>query len=275
MFFLASLYILSKEGIVIKESSLRNSSLPIVTFNLAGSNNGYNVYRSVFGIHLGWRERVLTFRTTIDLDDGSVVSIRQDLSCELTPSPPARPQQIPGVNTQMQTILGDAKRSADERKLLHDRVYTQYMPKLYFGNSIFIIPSFGRYSSYYGEFRGYTSQYARFHEGHDIANDRGMYIRASNDGIVRISRELFVRGNCVVIDHGEGIFTTYFHMSKLIAKEGDFVKKGDIIGEIGTTGMSTGNHLHWELRAGNVTVDPLSILNKRFVFDEKNMVQIR
>ncbi len=272
---IGSLYILSMEKIIIKKSSLRNSALPMVVFNLAGSNNGYNVYRSIFGIHPGWREKILTFKTTFNLDDNSTVYIKEQLLCNLTPPPPEKPNQIPGVNKQMKTILGDAAKSGEERKLLQNDVYTQFIPKLYSEDDVHIMPSFGRYSSYYGAFRGYTRGYARFHEGFDIANERSTYIRASNAGVVRISRELFVRGNCVVIDHGEGVFTSYFHMSKLIAKEGTFVKKGDIIGEIGTTGMSTGNHLHWELRAGNVCVDPLSILDRRFVFNEKNMILIR
>ncbi len=271
---ITTFYLLSMEKIVIKRSRLSNSGWPVVKFNLAGSSDGYNVYRSIFGIHLGSRQASIPFDLVFDLDDGSIVSMRSLLECILTPPPPPKPKEVLTMNRQMTTILSDPAKSAAERALLHNEVYNQFTPKLYCENSVHIMPSYGRYSSYYGAFRGYTSDYARFHEGFDMANDTGTPIRASNAGLVRISRELFTRGNCVVIDHGEGVFTTYFHMSKLIAKEGTMVNKGDVIGEIGTTGMSTGPHLHWELRAGNVTVDSLSILDKTFIFNKKKMVQI-
>ncbi len=271
---ITTFYLLSMEKVVIKRSRLNNSGWPVVKFNLAGSSEGYNVYRSIFGIHLGSRQANIPFDLTFDMDDGSVVSMRSIFECVLTPAPPPKPKEVLQVNRQMTTILSDPAKSAAERALLQNEVYNQFIPKLYCEDSVHIMPSFGRYSSYYGAFRGYTSDYARFHEGFDMANDTGTPIRASNAGLVRISRELFTRGNCVVIDHGEGVFTSYFHMSKLIAKEGTMVNKGDIIGEIGTTGMSTGPHLHWELRAGNVTVDSLSILDKTFIFNKKTMVQI-
>ena len=64
-------------------------------------------------------------------------------------------------------------------------------------------------------------------------------------------------------------------MSKLIAEEGQYVKKGEIIGLIGSTGMATGPHCHWEMRAGNMTFDPLSILEKSNSFDIKNLTRIK
>ncbi len=271
---ITTLYLLSEEKADIKRSRVSNSNWPVVKFNAAGESEGYNLYRSIFGIHLGSRQSNIPLDITFNLDDDSIVYMRAILECILTPPPPPKPKEVLTMNRQMTTILSDAQKSAEERALLQNKVYNQFIPELYCEGSVHIMPSYGRYSSYYGAFRGYTSDYARFHEGFDMANDTGTPIRASNRGLVRISRELFVRGNCVVIDHGEGVFTTYFHMSKLIAKEGTMVEKGDIIGEIGTTGMSTGPHLHWELRAGNVTVDSISILDKTFKFNKKKMVQI-
>ena len=113
----------------------------------------------------------------------------------------------------------------------------------------------------------------------DITKRLALKIAGLKNGVSKlhgeVSRELFVRGNCVVIDHGEGVYSSYFHMSKLIAKEGQYVKKGEVIGLIGSTGMSTGPHCHWEMRAGNMTFDPLSILEKPVSFNTKMLTQIK
>ncbi len=68
---------------------------------------------------------------------------------------------------------------------------------------------------------------------------------------------MFVRGNAVVLDHGNGVFTGYWHMSELDVKPGEAVETGQLLGKVGSTGLSTGAHLHWEMRVAGVAVDPL------------------
>ena len=73
--------------------------------------------------------------------------------------------------------------------------------------------------------------------------------------------DLYFSGNTVIIDHGLGVFSIYCHFSKLKAKRGDPVSKGDIIGEAGATGRVTGPHLHWGIRVFETNIDPLSLLS--------------
>ena len=100
------------------------------------------------------------------------------------------------------------------------------------------------------------------HNGLDIAKKKGSPVYASSDGIVRIAgNNFYYNGTFVLIDHGQGLTTVYLHFSKLLVKTGDRVKKGEIIGEIGTTGRSTGPHLHWGVQWYNKRIDPESLLN--------------
>jgi murein DD-endopeptidase MepM/ murein hydrolase activator NlpD len=95
-----------------------------------------------------------------------------------------------------------------------------------------------------------------FHSGIDIAARHGTKILAQNNGVVVVSEYQSGYGNFIEIDHGYGIRTRYGHASRLLKKVGDNVKKGDSIALVGSTGRSTGPHLHYEIRIDGVPVDP-------------------
>jgi len=111
----------------------------------------------------------------------------------------------------------------------------------------------------FGQRRNYNNRIASTHSGIDISAPAGTPARASNAGRVVLAAELYYSGNTVIIDHGLGVFTYYGHFSKLRVKRGDLVAKGDIIAEVGSTGRSTGPHLHWSVRILDSRVDPLSL----------------
>ena len=96
----------------------------------------------------------------------------------------------------------------------------------------------------------------------DIANDLGTLIKASNNGKVVLAKKLITTGNTIVIDHGMGIFTSYFHMSELLVNEGDFVSKGDVISKMGSTGYSTGSHLHFAIWMDGTFLNPWTFFAK-------------
>ena len=270
----STIFITSKDEIKIENSKLLGSARPIVKFfEVKDADRNLKVYKSIFGIYVGAQDEKYQFVSNIELKDKTTLSVAIDIKLDFTPPPP-KPKQIPGVTSTMKNIISNPQKSREEKELLNGNVYISYTPTNY-ADKVYIMPSQGRYSSGFGAFRGYTKDYARYHQGFDIANTNGTPIIAANNGVVRVSRELFVRGNCVVIDHGEGVYSSYFHMSKLIAKEGQYVKKGEVIGLIGSTGMSTGPHCHWEMRAGNMTFDPLSILEKPVSFNTKVLTQIK
>jgi murein DD-endopeptidase MepM/ murein hydrolase activator NlpD len=95
-----------------------------------------------------------------------------------------------------------------------------------------------------------------FHKGLDIANRKGTKVHATADGVISFAGRKGTLGFCVVIDHGHGLVTEYAHLSKILKKRGDKVKRGDIVGQIGSTGRSTGPHLHYEVHLNGVPVNP-------------------
>jgi len=118
-------------------------------------------------------------------------------------------------------------------------------------------------TSPYGTRRSYNGgPYASYHSGQDFGAPAGVTVTAPGDGIVVLAEPLNVRGNAVVIDHGAGIFTGYWHLSENFMTAGQSVAVGDPLGLVGTTGLSTGNHLHWEARVYGVSVDPLQFLEE-------------
>ncbi|GIM28938.1 metalloendopeptidase [Clostridium polyendosporum] len=111
-------------------------------------------------------------------------------------------------------------------------------------------PSRGSISS------GYGSRWGGTHHGIDIVGNIGDPIKSALGGIVKEIGYSNVYGNMIILNHGNGIETVYGHCSKIIVKSGETVKKGDIIGKIGSTGRSTGPHLHFELRVNGRAIDP-------------------
>ena len=83
---------------------------------------------------------------------------------------------------------------------------------------------------------------------------------AANDGRVTMVRDAWASGLSVVVFHGAGLHSVYFHLSKALVKEGDPVKRGQRIGRVGASGRSTGPHLHWGIRVGDLYVDPEALL---------------
>jgi murein DD-endopeptidase MepM/ murein hydrolase activator NlpD len=98
------------------------------------------------------------------------------------------------------------------------------------------------------------------HAGLDLRVPMGEPIRASNAGLVAMASDLYMGGKTVIIDHGLGVFSSYGHMSELRVKRGERVKKGRTIGLCGSTGRSTGPHLHWSFRILDARVDPEAML---------------
>jgi len=113
-------------------------------------------------------------------------------------------------------------------------------------------------SSPYGSRRTYEpNPTVSAHEGEDFSAPAGTPVTAPAAGVVVLAEPLFVRGNAVVLDHGSGVFTGYWHLQELAVRPGDRVEPGQLLGRVGSTGLSTGAHLHWELRVNGVPVDPL------------------
>jgi murein DD-endopeptidase MepM/ murein hydrolase activator NlpD len=119
------------------------------------------------------------------------------------------------------------------------------------------LASYKRLSSKFGYRRHPIGGGSKMHKGIDLAARPGTKIMAADSGTVRFSGWKGGYGYCIIIDHHNGYSTTYGHCRKLVADTGDNVRRGDYIAEVGSTGASTGPHLHFEIRQKNVPVDPL------------------
>jgi murein DD-endopeptidase MepM/ murein hydrolase activator NlpD len=125
----------------------------------------------------------------------------------------------------------------------------------------FIWPAQGRVSGVYGSQRIINGKPLRPHFGVDVAAMPGTPIRAAAAGTVTLAHgDLYFSGKTVIIDHGLGVSTLYIHMQDLSVATGDRVKQGQVIGTIGSTGRSTGPHLHWGLNLGQDYLDPATIV---------------
>lgn len=150
----------------------------------------------------------------------------------------------------------------DERQWLRE-IWSQATPQPLW-QTAFRIPldDFVEISSLYGARRAYNDgPYDRYHEGVDFSAYGGTPVYAAADGIVAVADALKVRGGTVILDHGLGVYTGTYHLSEITAVPGQSVKQGDRIGAVGTTGLSTGNHLHWDFLIGTVWVNGRSWLD--------------
>lgn len=128
--------------------------------------------------------------------------------------------------------------------------------------STLLVEGRARVSSAYGARRDPIAGHTRFHHGVDVAAPEGAGIRAAREGVVTFAGERRGYGKVIEIDHGDGMSTLYAHASALNAKAGDHVNEGDIIAEVGSTGRSTGPHLHFEVRHADRAVDPRAALKE-------------
>jgi hypothetical protein len=112
----------------------------------------------------------------------------------------------------------------------------------------------------FGMRRTFNGQLASVHKGMDFRASPGTVVRAGNSGVVVLARPLYYEGNCVVIDHGLGLYTLSMHLSRIEVHEGQRVTKGQRVGLSGATGRVTGPHLHWAVRWQNAYLDPAKLL---------------
>jgi murein DD-endopeptidase MepM/ murein hydrolase activator NlpD len=141
----------------------------------------------------------------------------------------------------------------------------QAVTPLRFWDGPFTMPTKGYISSPFGTRRSYNgAPPSGFHQGLDIANITGTLVVAPQRGQVVLAEPLHVRGNAIILDHGWGVHSGYFHLSSILVDEGQIVEQGQTLGEMGATGLVSGSHLHWEIRLGLTAVDPQDWLARVF-----------
>ena len=157
----------------------------------------------------------------------------------------------------------DSLSIANERERLFE-IWNNITPDFQFNQSMQLpIENFLEFTSAYGARRSYNGgPFSSYHEGVDFSAYGGTPVLAGASGTVVIAELLYVRGGAVIIDHGLGIYSGVYHLSEVVVAPGQIVEAGDVVGAVGTTGLSTGNHLHWDLLVNGIWVDALSWYNQ-------------
>lgn len=167
----------------------------------------------------------------------------------------------------------EVRASSKEMRAINKLLGTKSKDKLWDGK--FMYPNNARKSSVFGSKRAYRTDpnakppVTSYHKGLDFAAQHGSPVLAPADGKVVITGTedggFYIHGGCVGLDHGHGVDSIYMHLSKVLVKKGDFVKKGQKIGEVGSTGISTGPHLHWGVYINGTSVDPEYFVNSNII----------
>ena len=141
------------------------------------------------------------------------------------------------------------------------KIYATVTPKRYWEKP-FSMPLNSHITSDYGNARIYNGSLKGFHSGTDFRAPTGTTLKAVNDGIIVVASDRYYSGNAIIIDHGEGIYSSYSHLSKITVKVGQLVKQGESLGLSGATGRVTGPHLHFSIIIDSKKIDPLDFIEK-------------
>ncbi len=159
------------------------------------------------------------------------------------------------------------KREQKEAMEIYNKKSARFYP-----SSSFIYPIDSKITSAFGNKRVFNGILKSYHSGTDFRAKIGTPVKAIADGRITLVKNRFFAGNSIIIDHGQGIYSGYYHLSKFKVKRGELVKRGEIIALAGDTGRVTGAHLHLSIRVNSVQVDPLQFIDTiNLLFDSKSL----
>jgi murein DD-endopeptidase MepM/ murein hydrolase activator NlpD len=198
--------------------------------------------------------------TITETQTGDRLAMRQVVSVTKSEFPT---YDVP-VSPEQQGLLDPGVVQAERKKV--NREFGAFSPEQEWTGT-FDVPLEGdlRVTAPFGQRRTYAGgPVMSYHTGLDLGADEGVPVSAPITATVALAEELQVRGNAVLLDHGLGVFSGFWHLSRIDVKEGQVVGKGERIGLVGSTGLSTGPHLHWEMRVHNVPVHPMQWTRRAF-----------
>jgi len=218
-------------------------------------NNEIGIYEGLIGIDMSTLPR--TYEIEVFATDGekraywSTLSLgveKVDFGIQALSLPPSM------VDLDAKTL----ERVNQEARRLEVLFQTSRGERLW--ENVFILPVEGEVSTGFGLNRIINGQQRSQHTGVDLQAEKGTSVLASNHGVVVLVDELFFSGKSVILDHGWGLYSMYFHLSEALVREGNRVRTGAILGRVGSTGRSTAPHLHWGIRINGARVDPFALL---------------
>ena len=203
-------------------------------------------------------EGTLVASAVIERSSGRTESAKVRFLLPKVPPPVAQPLAVDSSFTRpldsatKARIDRENERAREIGRQAHDR------PPMW--TASFLKPRTSVITSEFGSGRLFNGALTTRHLGVDFRGAVGEPVRAANRGVVALVDNFFLAGNVIYIDHGAGVVTAYFHLSKTLVAVGDTVKRGQEIGLVGNTGRVTGPHLHWAARYGAITVNPLDLV---------------
>jgi murein DD-endopeptidase MepM/ murein hydrolase activator NlpD len=207
------------------------------------------------GIDLQAKPGPSTITVKVRKAGGAVEKIGKEILVVERKFPSTKLQLRPEYVTPPASAQDRIKREAELIALAMSVVTPEWL-----GDGPFVVPNPAPSWSNFGQRRLNNGVLQSLHAGLDLRVPFGEPIKSSNAGRVVMASDLYMGGKTIIIDHGLGVFSTYGHMSELLVTRGDLVKKGQTVGLCGTTGRSTGPHLHWSFRILDARVDPEAML---------------
>ncbi|MCA9500026.1 MAG: M23 family metallopeptidase [Nitrospira sp.] len=215
--------------------------------------NGDNQYAGMVGIDMEDPPGMQELSITVHSDSGSdhlsysVLIIKEDYTVQRLTLPKNT------VDLDAKTL----KRVQQEKKELTEAFHHIGAHPLWDGP--FLEPVNGRVTGVFGSRRVINGQPRNPHSGEDIAAPKGTPVQAINKGIVVKTVDHFFSGKGVVLDHGVGLFSMYFHLSEIDVTTGQTIQKGEALGKVGATGRATGPHLHWGIHLNGSRINPYAL----------------
>lgn len=194
-------------------------------------------------------------KITVRLDGGSVL----DLSRTVEIHPAAYRTESITVQPKFVEPGPEALKQIEDEVKLKEKIFAASAKEPLWPSS-FRAPVMAAPTDSFGVRRMFNGKLASIHKGMDFRARMGTPVRASNSGVVVLARPLYYEGNCVIIDHGLGLFTLSMHLSRIQVHEGQRVATGELLGLSGATGRVTGPHLHWAVRWEGAYLDPAKVL---------------
>lgn len=211
-------------------------------------------YEAVAALTLETAPGTLAVRVT---EATSAAPVR--LSAELEVAEPHFPSKTLTVAPRFVEPSPEVRaRVEEDRAAIARATDVPFVPPLFRGP--FAWPRPPAFTGRYGDQRVYNGRLASQHYGLDFRGAPGDPVRAANDGVVVLRRDCEASGLTVIVHHGAGIFTSYFHLSRALVREGERVERGALLGAVGSSGRATGPHLHYSVRVGDLFVDPASLM---------------
>ncbi|MCL2184845.1 MAG: M23 family metallopeptidase [Treponema sp.] len=225
------------------------------------------------GRPLGFNAAIITVPSVIEANDAVIRLMNDSIVCEIpiTIAPREFLSETIHLTPSLASLFVPNPQSQKEQELLWEIAATT-------GNTIyhtgpFVVPiTPERRTSRFGTRR--VNQYpdgrrtTSIHAGVDFGAPTGTEVRSCARGMVKIARPIIISGNSVVIEHAPGVYSIYYHLESIIIQEGAIAEAGELIGLVGSTGFSTGSHLHWEIRVSTENTDPDEFVSRPLIDKE-------